>query len=532
MERILVIDDELPILRLLQKIFKEEGYEASVLSSSEHALNLLSQETVDLILVDLNMPKVGGIELLKQVRLSYPQTEIIIFTGQATVETAIESLRNGAYDYIIKPFDIDELLKIVKNCLEHNRLRRQEGVFRETTNLYQLAQEATKNHTEKSLLEFILKRTLKTLKADAGSVYMFVPQKEELVPVAFCGQEHTIEDQVKVGEKVIGWVAQQCRPLLIQEGFVNQPQFKNLQVRHEIVSSMICPLINQQVLMGIICVNRFSNRTNYQFTKHDLDSLQIFALHATLIIAALRHNQALKQLDEMKSDFVANVSHELRTPLMAISGAIELLSSPNSVIMADDKAKVFLDLINRNTDRMCRLVNDLLDFSRMETKQLKLLMTRFDMKQIIDETIQEFAFRAKEKNISLNADFASTETFIVADRERMKQVVTNLVNNALKFTPGGSIKVSYQLLDKQDFLLTVTDTGIGIPKDKLEKIFDKFYQVDGSASRSHSGFGLGLAIVKSIVDAHNGKIWAESEMNKGTTFFVKMPCISSKPPSN
>lgn len=523
MDRILVIDDESSILKLLDRLLTQESYNVSTADNGGQALKLLALETFDVVLSDLKMPDTNGIELLKKIKNLYPQTEVIIMTGQATIESAIEAIKNGAYDYILKPFNIGELTSTIKKCLEYSRLRRQENIFRETTHLYQLAQEITKTRSEKDLLQFILERAAKTLHADAGSIFIINPSKEELTPMAVLGQKDNIASDMKFGEKIVGWVATKREPLLIQDGFNNLPQFKDLETRHDIVSSMVSPLINQEVLMGVICLNRFVNATNYQFTLHDLESLKIFVLHATLIITALQHYEAMQQLDELKTEFMANVSHELRTPLMAIGGAVELLSPILEPYFENNKIKIFLDLIKRNTGRMQFLISDLLDFSRIETNRMKLEPTSFQPQKLIDEIVEDFTVKAREKNINLITD-AAGQCELTADRERIKQVISNLVANALKFTPEqGTVKIRLTSEGGSRVVFTVTDTGIGIPKDKHDKIFEKFYQVDGSVCRAHAGFGLGLAIVKSIVEKHGGKIWVESEIGKGSSFFVDLP---------
>jgi signal transduction histidine kinase len=240
-------------------------------------------------------------------------------------------------------------------------------------------------------------------------------------------------------------------------------------------------------------------------------------------IESLKNNKPSsrnQEIDAMRSEFMANVSHELRTPLMAISGAVELLAGLSG---EKGQSQIFIDLITRNIERMRILVNQLLDFSRMETNGFKLMITSFDLSQLIKETIQDFSMKANEKNILLDA---KTDPVIelTADRERVKQIVANLVQNALKFTDEkGSVLVSAHQDSPDTVKITVHDSGIGIPKDKQTRIFEKFYQVDNCGTRSKAGFGLGLAIVKSIIDAHKGTIQVESEPGKGTLFIVSMP---------
>lgn len=525
MEKILIVDDEPGVLELCKRVLKRDGYNILTATSGEEALEILPKEMFDLVLTDLKLTGLNGIELIKKIKSSYPQTEVMVITGQATIETAIESLKSGAYDYITKPFNISELGAAVKKSLEYSRLRVQENIFRETTYLYRLAQEISKSHSESDLINFILERAVKALHSDAGSIFIFEPTKSTLSPMAIYGSYHS--DEIKLGEGIAGWVAQNRQPLLLQDGLGNMPQFKGLPVRPNIVSSMVAPLIDKEVLLGVICLNRFVGMTNYQFTHRDLESLQIFALHATLILSALRYQQALRDLDKLKSEFMANVSHELRTPLMAISGAVELLN--NYIVSSDSNQKIgmIMDLVGRNTDRMRLLVNELLDFARLETKQKKLVITRFSLNELIEETIEDFTSRAKEKDISLMFNTSEEKVDMSTDRERIKQIISNLISNSIKFTSEkGKIEVGYTKRNNGSVLMTVFDNGIGIPKEKQDKIFEKFFQVDGSISRSHAGFGLGLAIVKSAVDVLKGKIWVESKINEGSKFFVLMPINS------
>jgi len=523
MHKILIIDDETGILELCKRILSQEGHLVSTAASGEEGLELLNNESFDLVLSDLRMPGIDGVKLLKKIKETSPETEVIIVTGQATIETAVESLKGGAFDYILKPFNISELVTATKKCLDYAKLRRQENIFRETTYLYQLAQEAAKPMSERALLKFILERMAKALNADAGSIYMLIPGQDKLLPMASYGDFGQDKDsEVKVGEKIAGWVAGERKPLLIQDGLKNLDQFRDITSRPEIVSAIVAPLLHQSLLLGVVCLNRFKYQTNYMFTEHDLESLQVFVLHATLIIITLRHQQGLIELDDLKSEFLANVSHELRTPLMAISGALELLRSPALNPVDEQKEKMFLDLMSRNADRMRYLVNDLLDFSRMETGKVKLVKTRFDLCDTVREISRDLVIKAQEKKIALKADIGPDEKIeVLADKERIKQVLVNLITNAVKFTPeGGSVTTGCSLKDSGKAEFYVRDTGIGIPKDKLDKIFEKFYQIDGSVSRVQPGFGLGLAIVKSIVESHDGSINVESELGGGTKFTV------------
>jgi signal transduction histidine kinase/DNA-binding response OmpR family regulator len=530
MEKILVVDDEIGIVQLCKRVLESDEIKVETATDGEKALELISREgeAYDLVMSDLKMLGISGLDLLKKIKQINPQTPVILITGQATIESAVEALKYGAYDYLRKPFDLDDLKSSVYKCLEHNRLRRESNILSETLYLYQLSQEADKTRSELDLLDFVLERSVKSLNANTGSLFIFNQRRNTLQMISSSGMKESLNFELKLGEQVVGWVAQQKKPLLINGGVNKLPQFKDMSVRKDIASSMVVPIQNQHTLLGVICLNRYFEKSNYTFTAHDLESLQIFALHSALVLTSMRHEQAQKEVDELKSEFVSNVSHEVRTPLMAITGAVELLNGLASDVTRDPKVRMFLDLIMRNTERMRFLVNDLLDFSRLETGILKMYYGNVNLKVVIEEVLQDLSFKDKERNILFETDFPEDERDIIADREKIKQVIVNLVGNAVKFSPdGGIVKTGFHFKDEGHVSIVVANSGAGIPKDKQEKIFDKFYQVDGSASREKPGFGLGLAICKSIVEHHNGKIWVESEEGNGATFIVRIPIAGS-----
>ncbi len=524
MDNILIVDDEPGITRLCKRVLESPELKVFTVSNAQQALEMMKAESFCVVLTDLRMPGMRGDELLKEITTLYPQTSVIIITGQATIESAIETLKNGAADYIAKPFSVDELISTVHKCVELNHLKRREGVLQGTLYLYQFYQEVEQCRSEKELLEFVFQSIAKTLKADTGSLFIFSSEKEKLVPVACCGASGLAADEISAEGNVVGWVAKNMQAVLIQDGFANLPQFENTRVRKEIVSSIVAPLVSRESLLGVICVNRIAGLTETPFDQYDIESIKIFTMHAALILGALRHQLALEELNKLKSEFVSNVSHELRTPLMSINGALELINDYAAPYMKDNKIPIFMDVISRNAKRMHNLISDLLDFSRIETNRLVLHCQPFSIKSAIEETLQDLKSKADAKGVEISVALDDAEAEIIADRERVIQVLINLVDNAIKFTPGcGKISVSCNYEKPDHLVMTVADSGIGIPREKHAKIFQEFYQVDGSASRQQTGFGLGLAIVKSIVQEHDGDISVESEVGAGSRFIVRLP---------
>ncbi len=230
-------------------------------------------------------------------------------------------------------------------------------------------------------------------------------------------------------------------------------------------------------------------------------------------------NERLKELDKLKSDFVSMVSHELRTPLAAMRTSAQVLEVAD---LNTETKKEMLDIILRNIDRLTNLVNDLLDLSRIESGRMELKFERVSLDSVIADSIESVRQTAIEKGIALNIELPKDLAPVKADREKLTQVIINLLNNAVKFTPrGGEISIKASELNGQ-VEVRVSDTGIGIPPEDLNRVFDRFYQVDSTLTREAGGTGLGLAICKGIIEAHNGEIWAESEPGKGSTFIFTL----------
>jgi two-component system sensor histidine kinase BarA len=253
----------------------------------------------------------------------------------------------------------------------------------------------------------------------------------------------------------------------------------------------------------------------------------------------------LKELDRLKSDFLATMSHELRTPLTSIIGYSEMLASGMGGELNEEQHD-FVSTIRNKGDHLLELITSLLDMSKFEQGNLVLRKELFDPARLIEEVVRTVAPTAKKKGVALKQDIASSLPRLVGDPARLRQVLQNLTDNALKFTPsGGTITLSVagieastgggggpfdddaglvlMMAPQRTIQFAVRDTGIGISKAEQDRVFDAFYQVDSSATREHGGTGLGLSIVKRLVEAHSGTVALESSPGEGTTFFVRLP---------
>lgn len=223
---------------------------------------------------------------------------------------------------------------------------------------------------------------------------------------------------------------------------------------------------------------------------------------------------SIKKFEEIKRDFVKDASHELKTPITVIKGFIETIES-------EVKSKNYLEIIKRNIDRMINIINDLLLLSKLEEKR-GIEIKKFDYKETLESTLKIFENKIKEKGLQLIVDIKTEDTNILGDEFKIEQVLINLIDNAINYTDKGFIKISFYR-DEKNAIFEIEDSGIGIPREHLNRIFERFYVVNKSRSRKTGGTGLGLSIVKHIVSLHNGKIEVDSEVGRGTKFKITFP---------
>jgi two-component system phosphate regulon sensor histidine kinase PhoR len=234
----------------------------------------------------------------------------------------------------------------------------------------------------------------------------------------------------------------------------------------------------------------------------------------------------LKQLERTRQEFVANVSHELRTPLSLIKGYVETLL--DGARNNPEVAERFLKIIERNTQRLDLLIQDLLTISALESERIKLNLQPVELQPLVEKIFSDLKPHAENKNVELVSQLP--ELTGTADVNRLEQVLANLVDNAIKYGRAqGHVTVGGKKLDDGKLEIFVQDDGPGIPAESLDRVFERFYRVDKARSRDQGGTGLGLSIVKHIVQAHGGEVWVKSELGKGATFFFTLPTTETKP---
>ncbi len=242
------------------------------------------------------------------------------------------------------------------------------------------------------------------------------------------------------------------------------------------------------------------------------------------VVAVIGDFTKLRQLETMRKDFVANVSHELKTPLTSIKGFIETLL--DGAVIQRETAMKFLTIIYQEAERLNNIIHDLLDLSKLESGKTELRKTTIHLDELLAEIILSVENRLKEKNLELKKELQATLFF--GDEDLLREVILNLLDNAIKYTPeGGSILIgSHETSEGAVFY--IKDTGLGVPKESLPRIFERFYRVDKGRSRAMGGTGLGLAIVKHIIERHGGKVSVISELGKGSQFSFVIPITNEE----
>ena len=419
--KLLVVDDEESVAVTMGAILEMDGYTVSVSMTGADALRRIRETSFDLVLTDLRLDDIDGLTIISEICRIQPETVTIILTGYASMESAIKALREGAYDYLVKPCDVDELRAVVARGIE----RRQLGLQ--------------------------LKERMGELEAANQTI-----------------RELNEDLQQRIDEATA-----------------------QLQARMQELATAL---------------------------------------------------EQLQEIDRLKSRFLSMASHELKTPLTSISGLAQVLlrrmrrrlemGRPNDDDWQDEQSGHVgrLELLNSQTARLGRLVDELLDVSRIESGKLEFRLQPVDMAQLVGEVAERMQLSTNQHTIEVELNGAAKNP-VDADRDHLEQVLDNLVSNAIKFSPDGGTILLRVREQPDSVMVSIQDPGVGIAVDQLDAVFGLFYQAEDPVSRRTGGMGLGLYISKEIISRHGGRIWAESEPGAGSTFNFSLPRNGSLRPS-
>lgn len=408
----------------------------------------------------------------------------------------------------------------------------------ELTTSNEIARTVTSTLDLQTVFERVMQKIREAFKVERGSLLLL---DEETGDLTFAwtldGRDKTLESfRLKVGQGIAGHVVQTGQPIIVPD-VSSDPRF-HAQVSQSVgftTKSVLCvPLKVKDRIIGVI---QLLNKLEGQFRQTDIERLITIAAPVAIAIENARlfadlqkANERLAEASEAKTQFVSVVSHELRTPMTSIKGYTDMLLS-NMVGELNETQHRFLEIIRANAERLNHLVNDLLEISRIEAGRLKLHIEPLRLEDIVSDVVASLEKQIADKELSVSLSIPDNLPLVLGDRNRVTQILTNLVSNAYRYTTsGGQIAISVEqfVSNGSQFVMTrVADTGIGIsPKDQ-DKLFSRFFRADHPVVREQGGTGLGLSIVKSIVEMHRGRVWVESELGVGSTFSFTLPIADS-----
>jgi signal transduction histidine kinase len=524
--RILVVDDEYTVLMTLQAILQEDGYVVDTAPDAEAAIEAIRACKYDLVLTDLKLPGVNGLGVLAEVRKTSPGTVTIMMTGYGSVDSAIEAVHLGAYDYLLKPMEVPVLKQAVRRSLERKRLS-------EIDTLYRVSRAVAGIHDRDQVAWEIEDAARQVLGVASARIISY--RRNGVV-------EPLVESTYVFGTREVKQRLESGAALIASQGGELLQGWAHIQ---GIQSYAAVPGISQGQLVCVLVVH--NNGAPYEFHASAIRFLQALAgqcalvLSNAVLLAQLQQNnleleaanRKLRELDRLKSQFLSIATHELRTPLTIIMGYNSMLAESVHERATPEERELLQESIS-GCQRLIRLVNSMLDMNQIEAGKMRMHFAESDLNTVVRNAVNLFQQEAANKQIHLSLEVPARLPRLLIDSDRMEQVVINLVGNSIKFTPeGGGIHVSVRYAPEAEIVsVSVQDTGIGMAPADQEVIFDEFAQVQRHAkNRQREGSGLGLAITKRIVEGHSGHITLESAPGKGSTFTVTLPVRIGRPNS-
>lgn len=377
------------------------------------------------------------------------------------------------------------------------------------------------------VLKMVMDDVRSLLDAQGASVLLHDPLTDELVftAVAGAGSDTLVGIRMPTSSGIAGWVLRERQSALVPDAQHDPRFFANIDAGTGLTTRSVVavPLKFKAVASGVL---EAINKASGTFTQEDCEMLEALASsaataieNANLYTSLQEANTQLRAALRAKDEMLQNVSHELRTPLSMIYGFSEALERGDLGPLADGQQRV-VQIMERQGERLRFMVDRLITLQTFEAKSLQRI--RLDLSQWLPEAVQLWEVRAAQAGLALHVQVPATLT-VMADPNFLEHVVTNLLDNAIKFTPQGGRVLAQARAQDDEAVIAVSDSGVGIPPDKLEQVFERFYQVDSGSTRRFGGMGIGLALCRAIVDAHGGRIWAESGGDgQGTTFCVAL----------
>jgi signal transduction histidine kinase/CheY-like chemotaxis protein len=548
--KILVVDDEEIMLKFACDALRSQGHQVVGALSAQEALKKVKEEKYDFILTDIKMPEMDGVELIKAVHKINPTMGALFMTGYASLDTAKEAIQEGAYDYILKPFDLHEIRNAVANAIQKRHKTWDDARGQELSRLSDLHKILYTAGDKKGLLKWSLGFALMQCNLNVGSIIYWNEKTSELELFLCRDLSLNLFEEIKIEideEKIREW--SQIENLLEAEKLQEHPVFSHLHklytkdllindIFQEGYKVTSIPIRKGRWTCGLLSLKR--PFTQGRFSGADLKLLTIIAIQTAISLENLslleESRRSYRELECLQEQLIglesmaakgrasAEIGHELNNYLTVIMGNFQLVNmsiNKGHGKHLDDLASLhkYISVIGANLEKTKKFVDGLLDFSPLKSEKAEC-----DINELIEKTLLFVSPQNRFKNINFKKELKEKIPPVVIDCGQIQQVLYNLLNNAADATgkrigEGGTITVGTDYDKKEKMIhILVKDAGKGMSEEEAKRIFK------GGFTTKKGGHGIGLSICKKIIDNHKGSIEVESKPNQGTTFRMKLPC--------
>lgn len=559
MIKILFVSDRRDKINEFSTIFNKNTYEFSVMTDETLICDIISVDAPDIIIMDYTIQDLK--KLNKKIKSVCENSVIIFISPDEGLDKDLIKFANAfltdnmSSNLILSTININLRMKNSLEMLSNSNKDLADSLYRLNA-LYSTSSQFAGTLDKSKLIQYMIEGMDKTLSFSLTCTLSFCTESE---PVLILNSLYEISDELLTALKlrtVLNYnsvfegknppyevKADKLKVIKIVKYPASKFTFTLFQF-----DNMFAPISLGDNFFG--CIEIFKEAP---FSSEDSTCFQTIAQQvslplksATLYQEIIETNAKLEKLERLKSEFISIVSHELRTPLTSIKNSLDILTSGRcgEVTAAAEK---FLSMAMRNVQRLSGIINDLLDLSKIEAGKMDFNFVETNINTVIDYVKSALSEVAKSKGLTLITDETENLPSVNADPQRLEQVLTNLVSNAIKFTPENkTIKISSKIINKHEMKINeyfkdsikleqgeyiqvcVEDEGIGIAESDLLHAFDKFAQIENSLSRKAGGTGLGLPIAKQLLEAHRGAIWCDSELEKGSKFYFVIPVVKVK----
>lgn len=505
--KIVIVDDDNIVTQALKMLLQLEGFSnVNFFNSPIEALAFLkdANNKPDLLISDFLMPKMNGIEFLAEAKKIYSDLTMILLTGYADKENAIKAINEvGIYRYLEKPWDNDDLIINIKNGLERSDLI---SKLKDKVVQLESAKKQLENYAQ-TLEEMVAQRTQDLVESN-NKLFAIINYCADGIMIV--SRDGVVESINPAAENLAG---------VAQNMFVGKSIFEVFIPEKNKIDKKILSGEKEFLLRDFYIENQVNGRK----IPVEISFAPIYDENENVLrfVAVIRDESVQKDMDRLRDDFIATLTHDLRTPLLATIQTLSFFID-GSLGELEEKQKFFLTTMKKSNEDILGMVNALLEVYKYESGTLNLCKTKFSINDFLTQCKDEIDILAAKKSVSLNLSFDETKDKVVyADKNEIKRVVFNLLGNAINHNPANTNVMLSTCLQKNDVVISVKDDGAGIPKSDIPKMFKRFSQ--GTSEKRSVGTGLGLYLSRQIIEAHGGKIWIETDKQKGTEFLFLLP---------